>query len=161
MRRDDPYIFNAKTQSPFGLLLPIMFMVGLLLFSFYAIKGLLTILSFVAPVLLILTFFIDREVITSYVKWVGRLLKENTIVGILAVVLSVVGFHVVSGFLFARALLRRQFRKVADRMEEERDGKLVDYEEVVEEENFLDLPEPQAAPRRSTTKRNDYEDLFD
>lgn len=161
MRRDDPYVFSAKSQSPLALLVPIMILVGVVLFSFYAIKGLLAILSVVAPILLIITFFLDREVITSYVKWIGRLLRENTIVGILAVVLSVVGFHVVSGFLFVRALIRRQFRKVVGKMEEERDGKLVDYEEVVEEEDFLDLPEPQPAPRKSTTRRNDYEDLFD
>lgn len=160
MQHRDPYSSYNTTRSPFALLTPMLVMALVLIFAFYAVKGLLTILSFVAPILLLITFIVDREVIFGYGRWVGRLLKENTLVGIIAVILSIVGFHVVSGFLFLRALFRRQLKKAAGQAQQHQEGKYVDYEEVRDDESFLELPEVQPQPRRKDSG-NDYEQLFD
>jgi hypothetical protein len=78
--------------------------------------------------------------------------------GILAVLLTIVGWHVVSGFLFVKAIAKRGIKKAMKNMEEEQQGKYVDYE-VVEEDDFLELPESN--PQKKTSHRNnEYDDLF-
>lgn len=126
--------------------------------AYYMVKGLLYILSVLSPILLIVTFIIDREVIWDYGRFIGRLLKERTLVGILAVVLSIVGYPVVAGLLFGRAMLRRTFRKAHQAAEDQQQGSFVEFEEI--EEDFLELPKPPS-PQKRPADNNDYEQLFD
>lgn len=160
MTRYKDYNVGARGQNPFGTFGPILIMVLVLFVLFYAVKGLFTILSFVAPVLLIATLIIDRKVIFDYVKFIGKLLKENTLVGILGVILTILGWHVVSGFLFAKAIMKRSLNKAINNMEKKVNPDFTEYEEVLEDEDFLELPKKVEVVKNKTTQDNDYNDLF-
>lgn len=162
MQENRQYAFNAASRNPGSLIVPLLVLVGVLFVAYYVVKGLLSILAILSPILLIATLVIDREVVWDYGRFVGRLLKDNVLMGLVAVVLTIVGYPVVSGFLFAKAMLRRTFRKAATNAQEQRDGQLVDYEEIVDSEDFLELPpEPVKRSRQGGTSENDYEQLFD
>ncbi len=128
-----------------------------------------TALAYLAPVLLIGAAIIDYTVITDFVKWVFKMLKENPLMGIAAIVLTVFGFPIISGFLFGKAYLRKKVRKIASQYDVETKGEIVDYEEVEDiEEDFerLELPpkrkaEPVRQKRVEENSSDDYEQLFD
>ena len=107
-----------------------------------------TALAYLAPVLLIGAAIIDYTVITDFVKWVFKMLKENPLMGIAAIMLTVFGFPIISGFLFGKAYLRKKVRKIASQYDVETNGEIVDYEEVEDiEEDFerLELPPKRKA----------------
>ena len=128
-----------------------------------------TALAYLAPVLLIGAAIIDYTVITDFVKWVFKMLKENPLMGIAAIMLTVFGFPIISGFLFGKAYLRKKVRKIASQYDVETNGEIVDYEEVEDiEEDFerLELPpkrkaEPVRQKRVEGNSSDDYEQLFD
>jgi hypothetical protein len=123
-------------------------------------KGLFWLLSWVAPVFLIVTLILDYTVITEFIKFVWKLLKENTSMGVLVTALVVLGYPFVSGYLFFKALAKRSVKKVIQQVESERNT-YTEYEEVKEENDFLELPtlrkynEPNAQ-----VKTNEYDDMF-
>jgi len=135
----------------------------------YLFSFIFKILAFAAPFLLIGAAIIDYTVITDFVKWVFKMLKENPLMGIAAILLTVFGFPIISGFLFGKAYLRKKVRKMASKYDVETNGELVDYEEVEDiEEDFekLDLPpkrkpEPIRQKRTEGNSSDDYEQLFD
>ncbi len=79
--------------------------------------------------------------------------------GVGAVLLTIFGFPIIAGFLFAKALLYRKVGQMKKEHENKQQGELIEYEEV-EEEPFkpLELPRMEKEPRK---ERNDYEQLFD
>jgi predicted membrane protein len=144
-------------NNPLGgigaLVVLILFFVAL----FFIAKGIFTILSWVAPVLLILTLIIDYKVVLDYGKWIGKLLKNNILVGILAILLTIIGFPVAAGFLFFRAMVRRKLKSMGHDLDTESKQEYTEYEEVVEEEDFLELPPIEKPPHEADS---DYDDLF-
>jgi len=91
--------------------------------------------------------------------------------GIAAIMLTVFGFPIISGFLFGKAYLRKKVRKMASKYDVETKGEIVDYEEVEDiQEDFerLELPpkrkakpEPIRQNRAEENSGDDYEQLFD
>jgi len=126
-------------------------------------------LAFIAPFLLIGTAIIDYTVITDFVKWIIKMLKENPLMGIAGIMLTIFGFPIIAGFLFGKAYLRKKVRKLASKYDVETNGEIVDYEEVEDiEEDFekLELPpkrraEPIRQNRTEESPSDDYEQLFD
>lgn len=145
------------SNNPLGgigaLIVLILFFVAL----YFIAKGLFTILSWVAPVLLILTLIIDYKVIIDYGKWIGKLFKNNILTGILAVLLTVIGFPIAAGFLFSRALVRRKLRNLGHDPDAASSPEYAEFEEVVEEEDFLELPPIEKPPQETN---GDYDELF-
>lgn len=132
---------------------------------YFLAKGVFTILSWVAPVLLIITAILDYRTIIDYGKWLWNLLRKNPLMGVGAIVLTVVGFPIIAGFLFIKALFRKKIGQLEQTMKTERDGQFVDYEEMesttyepLELPTIEPEPEPKVEPRR---EKNDYEDMFD
>lgn len=149
--------FGGK-QNPLGSFGPIIILVlGFVALYFFA-KAAFTVLSFIAPVLLILALILDYTVITDYVKFIWKMLRENPLYGIVAIILSFLGFPIVSGFLALRAYLRRRTKTF---VKQQQDGKYIDYEEVTEEEDFLELPEQPVKVKKKRDDNNEYNDLFD
>ena len=150
--------------------------IGAILVAILVLWGLFTVaklafwaLYYASPLLLIGAAFIDYTVITDFVKWVFKMLKESPLMGIAAILLTVFGFPIIAGFLFGKAYLRKKVRKMASKYDVETNGELVDYEEVEDiEEDFekLDLPpkrkpEPIRQKRTEGNSSDDYEQLFD
>jgi len=157
-------IGGQKGGSPFGSFGAVIGLILFFVMLFFLAKGIFYILSFVAPILFIATLFIDHNVVLDYGKFILKLLKDNVIVGILGVLLTLIGFPIVSGFLFFKALARRTINKKLDEMGMGRpkEEEYSDYEEVEEEIDFLELPKVEhvkASPKSSDT--NEYEDLFE
>ncbi|MCB0521599.1 MAG: hypothetical protein H6577_07960 [Lewinellaceae bacterium] len=155
-----PYRTSAqfKLNSVFGLLLLIAFFVGL----FFILKGVFWILSWIAPVLLVAAFIIDKSVIINYGKWIAKTLKENPLLGIAAIVFTVVGYMVVFPYLFAKALFKKKVKDVQQQYEREQQGELVDFEEIESKPNRKETLElPQFEKQAKQEKRSEYDQLFD
>lgn len=153
---------GGRNSSPLGSFGPIIGLVLLFVLLYFVAKGVFTILSWVAPLLLIATAIIDYKVILDYGKFIFKLLKDNPIMGIVGIVLTVVGFPVVSGFLFFRALARRTIKSKVEQIKQQREGEYTEYEEVKEdEEDFLKLPPIEKPKPQNRAADNEYEDLFD
>jgi len=155
-------IGGGKGGSPFGMFGPILALTLFFVMLFFLAKGVFWILSWVAPVLLLATAIIDYKTITDYIQFLFKLLKDNPLLGLVGIVLTIVGFPVVSGFLFFKALARRAIKKRMGPAKEKEE--YADYEEVEDEvEDFLELPEVEKIQSQKGRQgdTNEYEDLFD
>jgi len=156
--------FNIGGQKggPFGSFGPIIALVLFFVLLYFVAKGVFTILSWVAPILLLATLVIDYKVVVDYFKFIGKLLKDNVLLGLAAIVLTIVGFPVVSGFLFFKAMARRAINSKMEEVQKKREGEFVEYEEIEDSEDFLKLPEAEPVRNTRTAKdNNEYEDLFE
>lgn len=127
----------------------ILVMAAVFLGLFFLAKGLFYILSWIAPVLLIATAILRYQVFIDYGKSLYKLLRNQPIFGVIAIILSVVGLPFVSLALFGKALLDRKLIKFKRDRENSIHGELVNYEE-------MDLPQPE---RRRSTEQNDDDHL--
>jgi hypothetical protein len=149
--------FGGKS-NPLGSFGAIIALTIFLVALFFIAKGIFTVLSWAAPVLLILTAVFDYTVITDYGKFIVNLFKQNPLWGILAAILTVVGFPIVSGFLFFRAYARKSLKSY----QKSQEPKFEAYEEIKEdkEEEFLDLKrldKPKPSPKSNSSE---YDNLF-
>ncbi len=142
-----------------GAVMIVLFFLAL----FFIARTIFNLVSLIAPILLLITLIIDYKVALNYGKFLLKLLKENTLMGIGAVVLTVLAYPVVAGFLFFKAAGKKfLMSKIKSNKKEE----FQDYEEV-EDEDFLDLPELEKSVETKSSNRNDgdssndYEQLFD
>ncbi len=157
--------FNfGSRNNPMGNFGPLIGLVLFVFIMYFLITGLFKILSVAAPFLLIGALLLDYTVITDYAKFIFKLLKENPLFGLLAILLTIVGIAPVSGFLFFKAWARRGLKKHISNVEKE--YRYEAYEEVKpEEDDFLILPKiekPQEVKRNTSdgNKDNEYGDLF-
>ena len=149
--------------NPFNSITSILVLVGIFVALSFLVTGIFKLLSWAAPVLLILTAIFDYRTIVDYGRWLFNLLRKDVLMGIGALILTVIGFPIIAGFLFVKALFRRKIGQLEKNMNQERQGEYVEYEEV-ESTTYEPIelppiePEPRATPRK---ERNDYEDMFD
>lgn len=146
--------FNIRFNGIIGFAFMVLIFVAL----FFLAKGIFTILSWVAPVLIIGALLINYKTVLNFIKYMWALLKRNPLGGILGIILSVVGFPILSGFLFGKAILDRKVKKLSDEYQARREGEFVEYEEIIREESDLDLPPLEKTIR--TKDGDEYKDLF-
>ena len=132
---------NNKKSDPINTIISLIMLVVVFMLIFFVARGVFRLLTWMAPFLFIATLILDYKVILSYGKYLLRTLERNVIWGIVMTVLTVIGFPLVIAFLFGKALLFRRVKTVEKEMEDEKMGEYIPYEEVDEEEEFLDLPE--------------------
>jgi hypothetical protein len=154
--------FGGK-NNPLGNFSPLIVLILFLLVGYFLISGLFKVLSIVAPFLLIGAAILDYTVITDYVKFILKLLKENPLFGLIAILLTLLGHNAVFGFLFFKALMRSNAKKFANKIKEQRET-FADYEEVKEnekEDDFLELPNiNKSKPVERSKDGQKYDDLF-
>lgn len=146
MRRQ-PSKFEISVNAIMGMIV----LVAILVLLFYIARGIFQILMWAAPFLIIAALIINYRTVLGFGKMLVRLLTTRFLIGLVAVILTVIGFPVVCGFLFGKALIDRKIRKLRE-AEEPRDD-FVDYEVI--EEDHLDLRHPEKE------EANKYEDLLD
>ena len=56
--------------------------------------------------------------------------RRNPLIGVLGIVLSILGFPVVSAFLLARALLNKKIKETQQKEKIRREGQFIDFEEL-------------------------------
>lgn len=152
-------------KSPFGGFAGLISLAVFMIVAFFLFKGLFWILNLVAPVLLIATLIMDYTIVTDFVKFLIKLLKDNPLFGIIAIVLSLVAYPFTAGFLFFKAMMRRTLKKIQQPKQETfADGESVndvddegfaDYEEI----ETLELPEVEI--QKAKGRDNDYDQVFD
>ena len=150
--------FNIKFNGIIGFIFLVLTFVAL----FFLAKGLFTVLSWIAPVLIVGALIINYKTIINYFRFMLSLLQRNPLTGIIAIILSVIGFPILSGVLFGKAILDRKVKKLVQARQEREQGEFVDYEEVIpqKKETNLDLPPIEIEPPSPKAKDNRYEDLF-
>jgi hypothetical protein len=74
--------------------------------------------------------------------------------------LSVIGFPILSGILFGKAILDRKVMKLNQAYQAEQKGEYVEYEEVARPERETKLDLPPLEKEQPVQKENPYKDLF-
>ncbi len=144
-----------RIDSIAGMLLMVAFFIGI----FFLLRGLFWVLSWVAPVLLLAAFIIDRTVVINYGKWLIKTVKNNPLLGIIAILFTAIGYTVVFPFLFAKALFKKKIKNATRQYENNQQGELVEYEELdnaSSDEKPLEMP-----PLKKKEQRGEYDQLFD
>jgi len=137
----------------------ILVLIGFLVALYFIVKYTLLALTVVAPLMLIATLIIDRSVVFNYVKWIGSTLKSNPLLGIGAILFTIFGYTLVFPFLFGKALLKKKFKDARQQYDNERQGELIDFEEIESKpsrEKPLELPQLKKQPKGS-----EYDQLFE
>lgn len=156
---------QGSGRSPFGGIAGLLSLAVFMMVAFFLFKGLFWILNLVAPVLLIATLIMDYTVVTDFVKFLIKLLKDNPLFGIVAIVVSLVAYPFTAGFLFFRAMMRRAITKAQQPKQETfADGKSVndvDDEGFAEYEEIETLELPEVEIQKAKGRDNDYDQMFD
>ncbi len=155
---------NRQSGNFVNAVVGLAFVVILMMAMFWVAKSIFRVLAFVAPALLIATLIINYRVVVNYGKWLWRLLRHQLPMGIAMVLLTVIGFPVVSFVLLGKALFLRKLEKLSQGHGDYRaDTRYVEYEIVeddlagVDDSPPLELPPIERPPQRRST---DYEDFF-
>ncbi|MBI5916635.1 MAG: hypothetical protein HY842_14755 [Bacteroidetes bacterium] len=146
---------SFRIDSITGALILVAFLVAM----FFVVKYSLIVLSWVAPLLLIAALIIDRSVVINYVKWIFSTLKSNPLLGIGAIIFTILGYMVVFPFLFAKALFKKKIKAAHQRFEQEKQGELIDFEEIESKPakgKPLELPQLKKQERKS-----EYDQMFE
>lgn len=138
---------ESRFQPGFRSIVGFLVAVGFFILLFFMMRGIFTILAWAAPFLLLAAVLINYQTIINFGKWLYRLIRGNPIVGIVAVVLCVFGFPVVSGFLFGKSLLDRKMRLLLE--EQNPQDEFTDYEEISNESLELKQLERRENQERS------------
>lgn len=151
-------------SSPFGFLGPVLILALIFMALYFLAKGIFSLLMWAAPVIFIVTLILDYTVFTDFFKFIIKLLKENTIMGILAGVLTFFGFPFVLGYLLLKAIMRRSIKSAVKKAEKEKNT-YTEYEEITEEKedtSFLELPPLQRSERSNDKSKTggEYDELF-
>ena len=153
--------FSLKTNGIIGLVVMVLVFIGVFILA----KAVFKLLMWLTPLLLIAALIIDHQSVIGFGKWLIGLVKRNPVVGIVAVLLSLVLYPITSVFLFFKALTMKKVRGVKEEMVRRRDGEYVDHEVVDSRPTHLDLDGPrptrQRIDRGDRTEDADYEELFD
>ncbi|MEM9822827.1 MAG: hypothetical protein AAF985_17230 [Bacteroidota bacterium] len=147
--------------NPFNSLGSILTLVFIFVALYFIATSIFKILSWAAPFLLIGALIINHKVVLSYGKWILKLVQDNPAMGIGAILLTIFGFPIISGYLFGKALLYRKVDKMRQEYETRTEGEYIEYEEVDDvelKEPTLKLPQMQKQKRE---RGNEYEQLFD
>ncbi|MCB0546539.1 MAG: hypothetical protein KDD19_03070 [Phaeodactylibacter sp.] len=153
---------NFNNNNPFSSITGILLVVLFLVVLYFIARAIFTILYYLSPVMIVAALIVDYRVVLGYFKWLGGLLRDNLLLGIGAILLSVLGFPVLSAFLLGKALFKRQVKK-ARAQEEVRapgDGEYIEFEEL--EDEPLELPRipKQEKPREQPKKKDSHYDEF-
>lgn len=151
--------YRKTTGFRFDGITGMLILVGFLVAMYFIVKYTLIALTVVAPLLLIATLIIDRSVVFNYIKWIGSTLKTNPLLGIGAILFTIFGYTLVFPFLFAKALLKKKFKKARQEYENEHQGELIDFEELEtkpKNEKPLELPQ-----LKKQAKGSEYDQLFE
>ena len=152
---------NFNNNNPFSSLTGIVLVVLFLVALYFIARAIFTILYYLSPLMIVAALIVDHKVVIGYLKWVVGLLRDNLLLGIGAIVLSVLGFPVLSAFLLSKALFKRQVKKAQDEAQAPREGEYIEFEELDSEP--LELPRIEKEEKKQEPPQQDsrYDEFFD
>lgn len=168
MKYQSSFNFNSSSnKNPFNSILSLLTIIGVLIVLFLVIRGFVSLLYLVAPVLLIITLIIRYRVVADYAISLFETFQTDILMGILKVAFTFVCYPFVIGWLFIKALFYRKMDQVKQSMDsqtiyQQSSDQYADYEEVSSQPSnkepekpiIIELPQPKE-------KNNPYNDLFE
>lgn len=162
---------NNNGGGPFGMIGSIIMLILGLLLTYMVIKGVFTLLFWLSPILLIAGIAIDPKGALNIGKSFFNLAKKNPLIPFGIIILSALWFPVVpgvigalaGGFLLGKYFVKKKIKNVFDQhapQEAEETEVFVEYEEVVEEEDFLKLPDVEIKAEPQSRSGNEYDNMF-
>ena len=160
---------GGNNSNPFGGIAAIVMLVIGLLLAYLVLKGIFTLLFWLFPILLIAGIAIDPKAALNFGKSLINVSKKNPLIPIVAIILSAIWFPVVpgiiaalsGGFLLTKALVKKKIEKVFNQgIPQQESEEFAEYEEVAEDESFLELPEVEKE-KQSQKSGNEYDNLFE
>lgn len=170
---------NGGGGGPFGMIGSIIVLVLGLIITFMIIKGLFTLLSWLSPILFIAGVAVDPKGAINIGKSFLNIAKKKPLIplGLMALfglfMLVAPGFAglfggvvvaLIGGFLLAKYFIKKKIKKVfnqhAPQESPEENEEFVEYEEVTDDEDFLDLPPIQPKAQPQTKSNNEYDNMF-
>lgn len=141
-----------------------LFLFMMVWFAITAVRGIFILLSWLALPLFILALVLNHKVVVEYVSWLWRMIKRDTVKGLVFTGLSLVGYPFVSAYLAFKALSNHRLKN-SD--EDDLKGEYIKYREVKvtdedDDEDFLELPELDVVKkeRNGVDGSNNYDDMF-
>ena len=148
--------FSIRSNGIFGFIFMVMVLVAL----FFIAKGIFKLLALISPVLILGALIINYRTVINYFKFILSLIQRSPLTGIIAILLSIIGFPILSGVLFGKAILDRKVRKLRQAHQAREEGEYVPFEEVKRNKPSDDLELPPFEKPEPQKKDNRYEDLF-
>jgi hypothetical protein len=102
---------TPQPQNPFSSLWSLVVMAAVIAVLFYVIKGLVNVLYWAAPILLILALVVNHKVVLNYANQLIESFKTNILRGIIGVVVLVFGYPFVFAWLLVKALFMNRLEK--------------------------------------------------
>jgi len=125
------------------------------------LKGVYSIIGFVAPVLLIIALILDKDTIIGFGKWIYNLFRKDWMMGLAVSIGTYFLFPFVILFLLAKAYLTKKVKDTRKAYDVQKNGEWADYEEVDSKPQVrIELP-PIKEKRAQTRNGGEYEDLFE
>jgi len=157
--------------NPFGIVGSLIMMIIGLILAYLVVKGIFTLLLWFSIPLFIAGVAVDPKGALKLGKSMITLAKKSPLVPIAILVIASIFYSTVpfillaltGGGLLAKFLLKRKMNAMfggAVQTKEE-DEEFTEFEEVVEEEDFLELPEIETNKQSKTGESNEYDNLFD
>ncbi len=141
--------FHFKSYNKGNSWLGIIIIVAIIIFIFFIIQNLYKLFALLAPVFLILTAILDYRVIAKFGIVIYELLRYRTVLGILAVIFSIIGLPFVSAAMFFNAFMNFKTKRRNKK-------RYIDYEDVSDKDDDILILED-----KDKIKLDDYENLFD
>lgn len=149
--------FERTRMNPFanvtGILIMVLLMVGL----FYVAKGIFWLLAKAAIFLLAGAIIVHYPTVVGFLRWLWDTLRQQFLLGMFFLALSVLLYPILFAFLFLRALVNRKISNLEAVMRKEREGEFVDFEEL--ESTMQARKRPVVAGANARDDR--YQDLFE
>lgn len=161
---------GGGNKNPFGWVGGIVMLIVGLFLAYLVVKGIFTLLFWLSPILLIAGIAIDPKGALSMGKALVNQSIKNPLIPIGIVILSAIFFPLVpgiigalaGGFLLSKALIKKKISKVFNQNAPQQEKEeFVEYEDVTEDESFLELPEIQKEKQAPQKSGNEYDNLFE
>ena len=117
---------NSTTKAILGLVILLVIIWGI----FIVFKSIFNMLAWAAPFLFIAALIINYKVVLSYGKMLITLLQKNTIMGIIALLLTIFTFPIVAAILLGLAIMNKKAEGFMEQERQKRDGIPTDFREI-------------------------------
>ena len=154
-RKSFEFNVGGRKIPPFlAVILLVLFLVGLFMLT----KVIVQLLYLIAIPAIIATLIIDYKVVLGFFQWVINLTKRNILAGLATILLTAIGYPLVSVFLLLKALFNRKVRQIEKEQKNYKEGELVDFEEL--DSKPLDLNRLKEKEKRVDAD-DEYDELFE
>jgi hypothetical protein len=162
-------INGNRNQNPFNSIMSLLIFVGILVLLFFLLKGFVTVLYWVAPVLLLATLIINYKIVADYAISIYETFQTDILMGMLKVIFTIFCYPFVIGWLFIKAIFYRKMdtvkKQIESQLKQQQTDQYAEFEEIsteISKDKKTDSPVIIELPKlKEKEKNNPYDNLFD